>query len=84
MIYVYEELDIRTRVSDNDELIKVMYSMHSDFDLRSSNFDSHGSYIIDDWGSKIGRVSYNGRVWNTHDDNDEIFFEDDIVLTIEE
>jgi hypothetical protein len=83
MIYIYEELGLRTRVRNNDELKKVLYSITSDFDLRSSNFDWHGSYLIDDWGQKIGKVSYNSRVWNVNNEDEELFFEDDIVTRTE-
>jgi hypothetical protein len=83
MIFVYEAKKVRTKIENNKALKKLLYSMHEDFNIRSSNYDWQGSYIINDEGKKIGKVSYNSRVWNVNNDDEELFFEGNIVVRTE-
>lgn len=67
MFYIYEELRIKKQVVDGEELRKFLYELHADYNLRGSNFDWGGSILVDANGKRIGRVSYNGRVWDEND-----------------
>lgn len=43
-----------------------VYDLHNKYDLVSSVWDWDNSNLLKD-GEKIGRVSYNGRVWDLED-----------------
>lgn len=55
-----------------EDIKKYVYKLHEKHTwLAGSTWDWHNSFVYKD-GKKIGRVSYNGRVWDLKDKEKEI------------
>lgn len=54
-----------------DDIKEYVYELHNRYDMAGSTWDWHYSFLYKK-GKKIGRVSYNVRVWDMENDESEI------------